>query len=249
MRRPRMFPIVLAGFTAFLDLYATQPLLPLLTRVFSATHLAVSLTVTASTVAVALGAPIVGRLADLIGRKRVIVGSAFALAATTALAATSRTLTELLVWRFAQGLFTPGVFAIAIAYIHEEWPAAHASRATSAYVSGTVIGGFCGRAVTGPRGVRRRSWPIAFLTLSGLNLAAAALSRSGCRASHAHTKPSGESHAQSVRTLLVNRQLSRPTAGFVCCSHGGRLHLRDVSSRRAAASSAPPPWVGSSSCI
>ena len=79
-RRRRTFPIVLAGFTAFLDLYATQPLLPLLTRVFGATHVAVSLTVTASTVAVALAAPFVGRLADIVGRKRVIVGSAFVLA-------------------------------------------------------------------------------------------------------------------------------------------------------------------------
>src|ERR1700730_18146849 len=59
MSRPRTFPIVLAGFTAFLDLYATQPLLPLLMRVFGATHVAVSLTVTASTMAVALGAPVV----------------------------------------------------------------------------------------------------------------------------------------------------------------------------------------------
>ena len=36
---PRLFPVVLAGFTAFLDLYATQPLLPLLMRVFDATPL------------------------------------------------------------------------------------------------------------------------------------------------------------------------------------------------------------------
>ena len=84
MSRPRHFPIVLAGFTAFLDLYATQPLLPLLTRVFAASHVAVSLTITASTMAVALGAPLVGRLADIIGRKRVIVGSALALALATA---------------------------------------------------------------------------------------------------------------------------------------------------------------------
>ena len=149
MPRPRTFPIVLAGFTAFLDLYATQPLLPLLMRVFGATHVAVSLTVTACTMAVALGAPVVGRLADLVGRKRVIVGSALALAVATALASTSTSLAQLIGWRFVQGLFTPGVFAITIAYIHEEWPSSHAGRATSAYVSGTVVGGFCGRAIAG----------------------------------------------------------------------------------------------------
>src|SRR5215831_21251956 len=86
---PSVFPVVLCGFCAFLDLYATQPLLPLLTRIFNASHFAVSLTVTASTIAVAIAAPIVGRVADLVGRKRVIVGSAFCLAVATLLAATA----------------------------------------------------------------------------------------------------------------------------------------------------------------
>src|SRR5258706_795369 len=74
MSRPRTFPIVLAGFTAFLDLYATQPLLPLLMLAFAASHIAVSLTVTASTVAVALRAPVAGRPAHPLGPKRVVVG-------------------------------------------------------------------------------------------------------------------------------------------------------------------------------
>src|SRR5204862_3438050 len=110
--RVRTFPVVLAGFTAFLDLYATQPLLPLLMRVFNATHFAVSLTVTASTLAVALAAPVVGRIADLVGRKRVIAGSAFVLTPATALVATSANLTQFVGWRFVQGLMTPGIFAI-----------------------------------------------------------------------------------------------------------------------------------------
>src|SRR5262249_32514512 len=155
-------------------LYATQPLLPLLVRVFQASHFAVSLTVTASTVAVALSAPFVGRLADVVGRKRVIVGSAFVLAAATGLAATSSTLTALVVWRFVQGLATPGIFAGTIAYIHEQWPASYVGRATSAYVSGTVIGGFCGRALVGLVAARA-SWQVAFASLAAVNLVVAAL--------------------------------------------------------------------------
>jgi MFS family permease len=77
MSRPRTFPIVLAGFTAFLDLYATQPLLPLLMRVFNATHVAVSLTVTASTVASRWSAR--GRPAADWSAGSVIVGSSLAL--------------------------------------------------------------------------------------------------------------------------------------------------------------------------
>src|SRR5262245_11731624 len=172
MSRPRPFPIVLAGFTAFLDLYATQPLLPLLARVFGASQVAVSLTVTASTVAVAIGAPLIGRVADVVGRKRVIVGSAVALTVATALAATAQTLTQLVFWRFVQGLCTPGVFATTIAYIHEEWPLAQVGRATSAYVSGTVVGGFCGRAVAGLVGARF-GWQAPFAVLAMINLVAA----------------------------------------------------------------------------
>ena len=148
-KSPPVFPVVLAGFTAFLDLYATQPLLPLLMRVFDASHFAVSITVTASTLAVAVAAPIIGRIADLAGRKRVIVLSALMLAVATAAAASAATLRQLILWRFVQGLATPGVFAIAIAYIHDEWPRSHVGRATAAYISGTVTGGFCGRALVG----------------------------------------------------------------------------------------------------
>ena len=216
MRPPRGFPIVLAGFTAFLDLYATQPLLPLLQRVFGATHVAVSLTVTASTIGVALCAPFVGRLADLVGRKRVIVWSAVALALTTGLAASSASLNQLIAWRFAQGLFTPGIFAITIAYIHEEWPATHVGRATAAYVSGTVVGGFCGRAVTGLV-ASAAGWPAAFITLAVLNLgAAAAVAIWLPRERAAPVSPARGGHARSVRTLLRNTRLIATDAVGFC---------------------------------
>ena len=171
---PSVFPVILAGFTAFLDLYATQPLLPLLMRVFKTTHFAVSLTVTASTIGVAIAAPVVGRLADVIGRRRVIVGSAFVVTAATALAATSTNLTQFIGWRFVEGLATPGVFGIAIAYVHDEWPTSHVGRAMAAYVSGTVIGGFCGRALVGLV-ASSYDWHMAFAALAVANLVAAVL--------------------------------------------------------------------------
>jgi len=168
MRRPPTLPIVLAGFAAFLDLYATQPLLPLLARAFHASNFAVSLTVTAPTVAVALAAPMVGRLADRFGLRRMILVSAFGLTITTALAASSANLHQLIFWRFVQGLVTPGIFASAIAYIHQEWPTARVGRGMSAYVSGTVLGGFTGRAVAGLVAADA-TWPAAFLALAALN--------------------------------------------------------------------------------
>lgn len=203
-----MFPVVLAGFTAFLDLYATQPLLPMLMRVFDASHFQVSLTITAATVAVAIAAPIVGRVADLAGRKRVIVVSAFILAATTALCATASSLTQFVGWRFVQGLVTPGIFAITIAYIHEEYPGWYAGRASAAYVSGTVTGGFCGRVLVGLV-ASSLGWKAAFAILALVNVAAATaiawwLPR---EQTLLHRVAAGAGHGRSVLALLRNGQL------------------------------------------
>jgi len=164
---------MLAGFAAFVDLYSTQPLLPMLARTFHASNFAVSLTVTAPTIAVALAAPYVGRLADRFGLRVVIVGSAFALAAATMLAATAASLPVLIAWRFAQGMVTPGLFASTIAYIHEEWPPSRTGRATAAYVSGTVIGGVTGRLLGGFMAADV-SWPSSFVALSIVGFATAA---------------------------------------------------------------------------
>jgi predicted MFS family arabinose efflux permease len=166
------FPVVLAGFAAFVDLYATQPLLPLLARTFDASTFEVGLTVTAPTIAVALAAPAVGRLADRIGLRRMILCAATALAMTTALAATATSLRQLILWRFLQGIATPGVFASAIAYIHEVWPASRAGRGTAAYMSGTVLGGFTGRAVAGIVAADA-TWHESFVALAVLNGAVA----------------------------------------------------------------------------
>ena len=208
-------PVVLAGFTAFLNLYATQPLLPLLMRVFKATHFAVSLTVTASTIGVAIAAPIVGRLADLIGRKRVIVGSAFVVTVATALAATSTTLPQFIAWRFVQGLATPGVFGIAIAYVHDEWPASHVGRAMAAYVSGTVSGGFCGRALVALV-ASSYDWHTAFAALAVANLLAAALLAFLLPTETRKASARSEDHGQSIARLVKNPQLIGTNAVGFC---------------------------------
>ena len=200
-------PVMLAGFAAFVDLYATQPLLPLLARTFHASSFDVSLTITAPTVAVALAAPGIGRLADLLGLRRVIVGSAVAIAVATALAATSTSLSQLIFWRFVQGLVTPGVFAGTVAYIHEMWPASHSGRGTAAYMTGTIVGGFTGRAVAGLVAADA-SWSTSFVALATINvIVAAALAMwlpSERRAAHRH---GAVPRASSLGPHLRNPQL------------------------------------------
>jgi len=141
--------MMFAGFCAFLQLYATQPILPLLADLFQAGKVAVSLTVTAGGIGVALGAPAAGYLADRLGRKRVIVWSAFLLAAATLVTSLVESLPMLILWRFIQCIFTPGIFAVTIAYINDEWAPGGTSKALGNYVSGTVLGGFSSRMLSG----------------------------------------------------------------------------------------------------
>ena len=117
-----MAAVTLCGVCAFLELYITQPLLPLLTHLFHASKTGAALTVSAGTLGAAISAPIVGALTERLPRKRVIVAWLVAIAVPTLLAATSTTLAELIFWRFLQGIAVPGIVAVVVTYIGEEWP-------------------------------------------------------------------------------------------------------------------------------
>jgi len=160
---------MLAGMCTFLNVYCTQPLLPLLRETFHASELAVSFTVSATIFATALTAPIIGMIAERRGRKKVIVPSLFLLALPTALAATSTSLGALIFWRFVQGLFVPGVIAVILAYINEEWAGRGVGRAMSSYVTGSIIGGFLGRFISGIVAAHWH-WRSTFLVLAVLDL-------------------------------------------------------------------------------
>ena len=169
----RSFPmavvaVMIAGACTFLNVYCTQPLLPYLQEVFRATEVQVSLTVGAVTLSVAIMAPIIGMIAESVGRKKVIVPSLFAMAVPTFLAATAHSLAALIAWRFLQGLFVPGVIAVIIAYINEEF-SGRTGAVMSAYVAGTVFGGFLGRFLTGVIAAHW-SWHAAFVVLGVLDL-------------------------------------------------------------------------------
>lgn len=210
----RLAAVVLAGYSAFVLLYATQPLLPMLTQVFRAGREAVNLTVSMASLGVAISAPFAGVLADKIGRRRVIVWSAFLLAAAGLGTATAKTLPELILWRFLQGVFTPGVFAVTVAYINDEWRDANPGRAVAAYISGTVSGGFSGRILSGLIAAHG-SWPPVFVFLGALNLVLAVIIALWLPAER-HRDHKTEARAWSaIRTHLANGPLLATfSAGF-----------------------------------
>jgi MFS transporter, YNFM family, putative membrane transport protein len=160
----RKASVAIAGVCAFLNLYAPQPILPRLAKLFNVTAGEISFTVSATTLGVALSAPFVGMLADRFGRKRVIVVSLFGLALSTVLSATATGLPELIVYRFLTGISTPGIIASILAYIAEEWASGGAAGTIAIYVSGTILGGFVGRVSTGFL-AEHGGWRLAFLIL------------------------------------------------------------------------------------
>jgi MFS transporter, YNFM family, putative membrane transport protein len=166
--------VFVCGLVAFLTLYSTQPLLPLLETIFHASKSAVGWTVSASTLGVAIAAPLLGTFTERMNRKRVIVISIVLLAVPTCAAATSSALGSLVFWRLLQGLITPGIFATTIAYITEAWPPTAVAPVMSIYVSGTALGGFSGRAVAGVI-AEHVGWRASFLVLGVMTLAGAAL--------------------------------------------------------------------------
>jgi len=139
----------LAGYCTFINLYSPQAILPLLSQEFGAGPAQIATIISAGTLAVALIAPFAGTVADVLGRKRVIVTAMIILSIPTVMAALAPTLNALIFWRFVQGLAMPPVFAVTIAYLGEELPPHEATAAAGVYTSGASLGGFSGRLFTG----------------------------------------------------------------------------------------------------
>ncbi len=166
----RQLAVGLAGYCTFINLYSPQAILPLLSQEFGAGAAEISAIITASTLAVALTAPFTGAVADVLGRKRVIVTSMLVLTIPTVMAALAPTLAALIFWRFVQGLVMPPVFAVTIAYIGDEWPAHEAAAAAGVYTSGASLGGFSGRFIAGIV-ADIGGWRAAFMVLAAMTLA------------------------------------------------------------------------------
>jgi predicted MFS family arabinose efflux permease len=168
-------PIVwIIGFFAFLNVYSMQAVLPMVMQDFQATPLQAGATVGATVLAIALVSPFMGMLSDALGRKRILCSALFALTLPTALIALAQSLQTIVLLRFLQGLAVPGIVVVLIAYLSEEFKTGQVARMTSTYVGGTVMGGFCGRFLTGHTS-DVLGWRSAYVALAVLNFLGALL--------------------------------------------------------------------------
>jgi len=202
--------VTLCGVCAFLELYCTQPILPLLAHIFHASKAGVGMTVSAATLGVAISAPVFGALTERLPRKRVIVYSILGVSIPTLLAATSASLAQLIFWRFLQGIMVPGIIAVVVTYIGEEWPPERVALIMSFYVSGTALGGFMGRISAGII-ADHFTWRVSFLVLGVASLvgtaAVAAWLPHGRRPPPHPSSVSLPNFPHQVRAMFRNRRL------------------------------------------
>src|SRR6201996_2311148 len=170
----RPLAVAAAGFTAFVNLYSPQALLPELSHEFGVGAREISALMTATTAAIALTAPFTGALADVLGRKRLITAAAFAITVPTLIMTFATTVPQLVVWRFVQGLLVPPIFTITVAYIGDEWPPLDVARVAGIYVTGASIGGFSGRFIPGIL-TDAIGWRAAIQVVAAITLIAAVL--------------------------------------------------------------------------
>jgi MFS transporter, YNFM family, putative membrane transport protein len=166
----RILAIGIAGFCTFMNLYSPQALLPMLAHDFGVSAVAISSTVAAAALAVALTAPFSGAAADVLGRKVVIVAAMVALSVPTLLVAFAPDVPTMVLWRFVQGMMLPPIFVVAIAYVGDEWPRGEVAAAAGVYTTGASLGGTASRLITGSLadliGWRGAYVALAFLTLA-----------------------------------------------------------------------------------
>nr|WP_293912785.1 MFS transporter [Deinococcus sp.] len=152
------------GMLLFLNVYAPQSLLPVLAREFGVSSAQVGTVIGSTTLAVALASPLAGLIADAHGRRRVILGAFALLTLPGVLAAQAQTLGALNLARFGQGLLIPLVMVAVSAYLAEEAPPERFARLLTAYVTGTIVGGWAGRLLSG-LAEHAGNWKVAFWLL------------------------------------------------------------------------------------
>ena len=139
------------GLTAFLtvvDLFATQAILPPLTRHYGVTPAAMGFAVNASTFGMAAASLVVGVFSPHIDRRTGILLSLALLAIPTSLLASAPNLAVFTALRVAQGLCMASAFALTLAYLGEQCSAMDAGSAFAAYITGNVASNLMGRLIS-----------------------------------------------------------------------------------------------------
>ncbi|MFP1907531.1 MFS transporter [Lonsdalea quercina] len=138
-----------AGLATFALLYCVQPILPIFSQDFGISPATSSLSLSVSTVTLAVGLLFTGPISDSVGRKNVMVVSLLLAAVCTLVCSFMTTWQSVLIMRALLGLSLSGVAAVAMSYLSEEIHPSVIAFSMGLYISGNSIGGMSGRLITG----------------------------------------------------------------------------------------------------
>src|SRR6266404_2224232 len=165
------------GLTAFLtvvDLFATQAILPSLTRHYGVSPAAMGVAVNASTFGMAISGLLVALFSRQLNRRLGVLVSLALLSIPTALLAFAPDLTSFTALRGAQGVFMSAAFTLTLAYLAENCSAGTTASAFAAYITGNVASNLFGRLMSAAL-VDHLGLAGNFCVFAGLNLAGAVL--------------------------------------------------------------------------
>jgi MFS transporter, YNFM family, putative membrane transport protein len=162
-----------ATVTVYADLYVTQPILPLLSKEFRIAPATAGLSVSVVVLMIALVSSPYGSLSDRIGRKPVMVTSCLLLAVPTLLCFFSTSFRMLVILRACQGLFMPGVTAVAVAHLGDHFTGEELGPRVGGWIAASVVGGLTGRVLSGVIAAAW-NWRAPFLVFGVCTLAGAA---------------------------------------------------------------------------
>lgn len=173
--RPSATFVVLAlSVASFATLQSlVVPVLPVIQQDLHTTTAGVTWTMTAWLIAAAVATPLLGRVGDIVGKRRVFVLALLAVALGSIIAAVAPTIGVLIAGRVVQGL-GGAMFPLAFGIIRDEFPARRLPSAIGAIASVIAVGSGLGTVLAGPL-ADVLSWRGLFLVPVALTVTAAVL--------------------------------------------------------------------------
>jgi MFS transporter, YNFM family, putative membrane transport protein len=167
----RSFVIALTAFLTVVDLFATQAILPTLTRHYAVSPAAMGTAVNASTFGMAASGLLIALFSRRIDRRLGVLLSLGLLSIPTALLSIAPDIASFTALRVAQGLLMSAAFTLTLAYLAEHCGAGATASAFAAYITGNVASNLFGRlmsaALADHLGLAGNFLVFALLNLSG----------------------------------------------------------------------------------
>jgi predicted MFS family arabinose efflux permease len=159
----------LTMFIVGTDLFVVSPLLPMIAADYRISPALVGLSVTVFSLAYMVGAPLLGHVADRVGRRRTLIWCLWAFAAANLLTAAAGNFASLLAARLVAGAAAAGISPSIYALVGGSAPLDRRASWLALVVSGLLVSLSFGASIAGLAGALL-GWPSVFAALAGSSL-------------------------------------------------------------------------------